>query len=735
MPPSKRHAGKRKLSVKIASNAPSAEASLDLSDSSLFFNRELTLLAFQRRVLEEAENKQNPLLERVKFLAILGSNLDEFYMVRVAGLLAQIDAGIVETSADGMSPRAQLTAIRRESKRLLKEAYACFDGELLPALKESGISVLEYRHLTKTQAANACQFFKRTAFPVLTPLAFDPGRPFPHISNLSLSLAVAIRDRKGEQHFARVKLPDSLPPLVSVGASGLTRGTYRRPPKKLDLVWLEEIVAANLDALFPGMEILEAHPFHVTRDADIAIRELEAEDLLETVEEGVRQRRFGQVVRLMVADDMPRHMLRILVNNLEIDSTEIYRTHNPIGLARLRWLYSLDRPELKDGAFVPAIPADLTAHDDEVNIFDLIARQDVLLHHPYDSFQPVVDFLRKAAQDDDVLAIKIVLYRVGRNSPIVDALLEAMENGKQVAVLVELKARFDEESNIEWARKLEKEGVHVVYGLLGLKIHCKVAMVVRREGNAMRRYVHLGTGNYNAVTSHLYTDLGLLTSDETLAEDVTDLFNFLTGYSAKTTYRRLLVAPVNLRSSVKALIEREIKHKSEGKSAGIVFKLNSLIDPEMIRSLYRASQVGIKIQLIVRGMCSLRPGVPGVSENIEVISIVGRFLEHSRIFYFENNGEQEIYLGSSDLMQRNLDRRVEVLFPISDQECRRRIANEILPAYLADTAKARVLSGDGSYKAKAPSGRNPAYNAQEQLMHARSVSELDAVRRLPKKTP
>jgi polyphosphate kinase len=467
---------------------------------------------------------------------------------------------------------------------------------------------------------------------------------------------------------------------------------------------------------------VEAHPFHVTRDADIGIQELEAEDLLESIEEGVRQRRFGDVVRLMVGEDMPPHILGILVNNLEVEPSEIYRIRGPLSLSRLMHLYNLDRPDLKDTPFVPAMPAALAQAADE-DALALISHQDVLLHHPFESFQPVIDFLKRAAHDPNVLAIKICLYRVGRNSPIVQALLEAIEDEKQVAALVELKARFDEESNIEWARALEAEGVHVVYGLIGLKIHCKAAMVVRREGERIARYVHLSTGNYNAITAHLYTDIGMFTASEEVADDVTDLFNYLTGYSAKADYKRLLVAPVNLRSRMQAMIQREIQHQTQGRQARLIFKTNALVDPEIIRLLYRASQAGVRVQLLVRGMCSLRPGIAGISENIEVTSIVGRFLEHSRVYYFLNGGDEQVYLGSADLMPRNLDHRVEILFPLRDAKLIQRVRDEILEVYLNDTAKARRMLPDGAYsRRKAPKGKRLA-NSQESWIPKRRSAE------------
>ena len=548
----------------IVDGPPEAAVSINLKDSELYLNRELSLLAFQRRVLEEAVDEKNPLLERVKFLAILGSNLDEFFMVRVAGLFAQVDAGAVDAANDGMSPRAQLIAIRREVKRLKKEGHRCLEG-MMPALNEQGIFIHDYKELNEVQLRTAKKYFEETVFPVLTPLAFDPGRPFPHISNLSLNLAVLIQDPQELQHFARVKVPDSLPQLVPL--KRLTKKAGKSGPKRIDFVWLEQVVAAHLAALFPGMQVLESHPFHVTRDADISIKELEAEDLLETIEEGVRQRRFGSVVRLMVTQEMPPRILDILMNNLELDASDVYRVAGPLSLKRLMDVYQLDRPELKDPPFVPAVPQALIQTGPDDDIFAKIRNQNILLHQPFDSFQPVIEFLRKAAHDPAVLAIKACLYRVGRNSPIVEGLLDAIEEDKQVAALVELKARFDEESNIEWARSMEKAGVHVVYGLVGLKIHCKIALVVRKEAGRMVRYVHLSTGNYNAVTAHLYTDIGMFTCDEEIADDATNLFNYLTGYSVKADYKKLLVAPLNLRARFAAMIEREITRPGRRKRA------------------------------------------------------------------------------------------------------------------------------------------------------------------------
>lgn len=682
-----------------------------LENPELYVNRELSLLAFQHRVLEEAQDESNPLLERVNFLSIVGSNLDEFFMVRVAGLKRQVESGSSEPAADGVSPTDQLDAIRTEVTNLRGIAARCWQRKLKPLLEEAGIKIMPYAALSEQQRRRTANFFQETVFPVLTPLAFDPGRPFPHISNLSLNLAVLIRDKTGEEHFARVKVPNSLPQLVSVDRA--QNSPTRRRPSRLNFIWLEEVIKANLDALFPGMEILDAHSFHVTRDADSDIQELEAGDLLETTEEGLRQRRFGDVVRLQVDHEMPVSMLRILMSNLEVKRPDVYRFGMP--LSRLKHIAALDISELKYPPFVASLPPALDPEAAEEDIFAIIQQHDVLLHHPFNSFQPVIDFLNKAAEDPNVLGIKITLYRVGQKSPVVHALLEAAEGETQVASVVELKARFDEGSNIEWARALERQGVHVVYGLVGLKVHAKVIMVVRKEEDEMRRYIHLGTGNYNPTTARLYTDIGLFTADEEIADDATDLFNYLTGYSAKQEYRKLLVAPSNLREAVAALIEKEIAtHRRHG-GGHLIFKMNALVDRDMIRLLYGASQAGVKVDLLVRGICCLRPGVPGVSENIRVISIVGRFLEHSRIYYFRNNGEDEIYAGSADLMPRNLDRRVEVLFPIKDRRLVRYLRDEVLATYLADNVKARVMQPDATYVRRKPDGEPPV-NAQSALL-------------------
>jgi polyphosphate kinase len=691
---------------------------VSLKDPSLYVNRELSLLAFQRRVLEEAQDESNPLLERVRFLSIVGSNLDEFFMVRVAGLKRQLEAGTLEVGPDGMSPAEQIDAIRAEVTAIMTSASRCY-RRLEPALEDAGIQIRCFGELNEKQKARALKYFTASVFPVLTPLAFDPGRPFPHISNLSVNLAALIRDREGEERFARIKVPGKLPQLIAVDPVPRTKG--RKKFARQTFVWLDDLIRSNLERLFPGMQLEEAYPFHVTRDADIEIQELEAGDLLETTEEGLRQRRFGDVVRLIVDHDMPMSMLRILISNLETTRADVYRVRSPLSLSRLKYIADMDIPELKYPPFVPSVPAVLEYDPEEEDIFSVIRRRDVLLHHPFNSFQPVVDFLKKAAEDDNVLAIKMTLYRVGQNSPVVKTLLEAMENDKQVATLVELKARFDEGSNIEWAKALENQGVHVVYGLIGLKVHSKIALIVRQEGDEIRRYIHLGTGNYNPVTAHLYTDIGLFTVDDEIADDATEFFNYLTGYSDKRDYKKLLVAPINMRRRLLELIEREIQqHKKHG-GGHLIFKMNALVDAEMIRLLYEASQAGVQVDLLVRGICCLRPGLEGVSESIRVTSTVGRFLEHSRIYYFRNNGEDEIFVGSADMMPRNLNRRVEVLFPIQESRIIRFLRDEVLALYLSDNVKARIMQPDGTYVRRGRKGGTPAINAQMELLEKNRV--------------
>src|SRR5690242_2528841 len=627
-----------------------------VTQSSLFINRELSWLAFNGRVLQQAVDARTPLLERVKFLSIFSSNLDEFYMVRVAGLRRQVASNVQATPVDGMSPQEQLVAIDRVVREQLAAQRRCFD-ELLEDLSANGIRLVGVSDLTAREWGALDEYFESQVFPVLTPLAVDPGHPFPYISNLSLSLAVEIRDPEtGEDHFARVKVPKSLPRWVSV----IGRPTHFVP--------LEEVIGANLGALFPGMEVLRWYAFRITRYSDLEMPIEEPEDLLATIEEQVFRRRFGEVVRIEVQDDMPEHLRALLLEELQEDNVpeaarlsprDVHDAGHLLDLGDLMGIASLDLPALKDPPFTPATPPELR---DGTNIFDVVREGDVLLHHPFDSFTASIErFLEDAAADDQVLAIKLTLYRTSGDTAIVAALIEAAQRGKQVAVIVELKARFDEANNITWAHHLEDAGVHVAFGSAILKTHAKTALVVRREPDGIKRYVHLGSGNYNSRTARLYTDIGLITCSPSIGADVSDLFNSLTGYSRQRLYRKLLVAPVNLRGRFIELIRREADHAAAGRPARIVGKMNALVDAEVIDELYRASQAGVEIDLIVRGICCLRPNLPGVSDRIRVVSIVGRFLEHSRLWYFANggSGNEEFYVGSADWMPRNFDRRVE----------------------------------------------------------------------------
>lgn len=687
------------------------------NDPSLFINRELGLLDFQRRVLAEAQDENKPLLERVKFLAILGSNMDEFFMVRVSGIRKLVEANVTEISSDGMTPREQLAAIRKRALDLYREAHECYQQDILPELEKTGIHILDYKKLNAAQRKRADKYFNDVVFPVLTPLALDPGHPFPHISNQSLNLAVVILDKKGNEKFARLKVPDTLQQLVPVKRSSGGARKDGTIPWHHYFVWLEQVITANLDVLFPGLQIVEAHPFRIIRDADIEIQELEADDLLEAMQQSIRRRKFGSVVKVAIYENMPVHVRNLLIENLQVNPTDVYVTSSTLGLARLWQLYnSIERYDLKYPLYKPAVPKKFSTASKASDIFEIIQQGNILLHHPYDSFTPVIDFLNAAARDPDVLAIKQTLYRTGQNSPIVESLLEAAEHGKQVAVLVELKARFDEESNIGWAQTLERAGVHVVYGLVGLKTHCKITMVVRMEGEGIRRYLHMATGNYNAITSGLYEDIGMFTCDETMGEDATDLYNYLTGYSTKQDYKKLLVAPVNLREKLVELIRREIKHAQNKRDAYLIFKANSLVDKQIIQLLYEASQSGVKIDLLIRGICSLKPGIKDVSENIRVISVLGRYLEHSRIFYFHNDGGEEIYLGSADLMPRNLNHRVEVVFPVEYKEHIRYLRDHVLALYLKDNRSARIMQPDGSYKRLRPSDKEKELEVQNWLM-------------------
>lgn len=680
-----------------------------------FFNRDLSWIEFNRRVLEEALNPELPLLEKVKFISIFASNLDEFYMIRVSGIKDQIAAGITGPTIDGLTPHVELQRIEKAVKPMLDALSNLWLNEVVPNLKKNNVHIMDYHELSETEKEKLTAFFKKEIYPVLTPLAFDPGRPFPYISNLSLSLAVLVKNPKGDKHFARVKVPSILPRLLQIDKIIQSEKKKTNGQKFVaKFIWLGDLIRENLELLFPKMEIVEAHRFRLTRDTDIEIQEDEADDLLTVIEENIRQRRFGSVVRLEINKNMPPFMKDTLIENLQITNNDVQIIDGPIGIKDIMPMYDLPLHQLKEKPFYPIIPKEFS-EDEE--IFSTIKRKDILLHHPFDSFNPVIDFIKQASNDPDVLAIKQTLYRVGSNSPVVESLIEAAERGKQVAVLVELKARFDEENNIFWARELEKVGAHVVYGLVGLKTHAKMTLVVRKEYDGVKKYVHLATGNYNASTAKLYTDLGMFTTNEDICSDVSDIFNFLTGYSKQSEFKKLLVAPVNLRSKLMNMIKREIKNVKEGKPARIIWKINSLVDPALISGLYEASTLGVKIDLIVRGICCLVPGVKGLSENIKVRSIVGRYLEHSRIFYFLNDGNEEVYLSSADIMQRNLDRRVEISWPVDDPRIKDHLVNTVLNIYLKDNVKARELNSDMSYTTLKPIENEKAVYSQEWLMN------------------
>ncbi|MGH9367351.1 MAG: polyphosphate kinase 1, partial [Thermoanaerobaculia bacterium] len=683
---------------------------------SLYFNREISWLAFNRRVLEEALDTSWPLLERLKFLSIVHSNLDEFFMIRVSGLHEQLEAAVTERSADGLSPHEQLRTIGEVVRTDLALASAALKDDLLPRLSECGIRVVSWTDIDAERRKELTAYFEGVVFPILTPLAFDPAHPFPFVSNLSLSLAVELAEKEeGRVFFARVKVPPSLPRFVPLPGN---------TPRSCEFLLLEDLVEAHLSQLFPGMKIRGASSFRVTRDADIEIREEEAGDLLRSVAENVRRRRFGAAIRLEVDARSPQTVRDLLRAQLELDAEDVYESAGPLAVSDCLAVQRLERPDLKDAPFLPAAGSLFARPGDS---FETIRQRDVLLHLPYDSFDPVLGFLEDAAADPDVLAIKMTLYRTGSDSPIVAALTRAAENGKQVAVLVELQARFDEEKNIQWARSLERAGVHVAYGVEGLKTHAKIALVVRREGASMRRYVHIGTGNYNGVTSKIYTDLGLFTARADFGHDASQLFNFLTGFSKRTRYKRLTVAPFGLHEKVLSLIDREAQKAREGKPASIVAKMNSLVDPSAIRALYRASEAGVPVTLAVRGICCLRPGVPGVSDNIAVSSVVGRFLEHSRAFSFGVGEEEEIYISSADWMPRNFFRRVELMAPILDEKAKEKVRQEVFEPLEKDNSRARDLRSDGVYVRRTPSAGETPFDAQQGLIDRLARRGLRAV--------
>ncbi|TFI54427.1 polyphosphate kinase 1 [Mastigocladus laminosus UU774] len=703
---------------------------INFSDSQYYLNRELSWLEFNRRVLHEALDNRTPLLERLKFTAIFSSNLDEFFMIRVAIIKDQVQALLSKRTPDGRTAQEQLEAIAQLLRPMIIEQHSLFEKVLRKEMAAHGIHLLNYTDISREQRSYLEDLFKQRIFPVLTPLAVDPSHPFPLMANLSLNWAVVVKDPvTGEEKFARVKVPDILPRFIAL-------------PKELEPqngklnhwtgVPIEQVVAHNLDALFPGMIIKEYHLFRLTRKADLSVVEEEADDLLLAIQQELRGRHFrGSVVRLEIQPSIPKSVRKMLVQEMEISESDVYEIDGLINLKDLMSFMALPLPELKDQPWTPVIPPrlrhfhqpnNIAQLDEAENIFSVIQQNDLLVHHPYESFNASVEqFIAQAAHDPQVLAIKVTLYRTSGDSEIVSSLITAAESGKQVAALVELKARFDEENNITWAQKLEKSGVHVVYGLVGLKTHTKIVLVVRQEGEKICRYVHIGTGNYNPKTAKLYTDLGLLSCREELGADLTDLFNYLTGYSCQNYYRKLLVSPVTMRDRMIALIQREIEHSQNGRKGRIIAKMNSLVDPKIIATLYEASQAGVEIDLIIRGICCLRPGVPDVSENIRVISIIGRFLEHSRIFHFHNNNSDEIYIGSADWMPRNLDRRVEAVTPVEDPKILQNLQN-ILEIMLQDNRQAWELKSDGSYTQRHPSKNEPEHHTQNILMEMAAKS-------------
>ncbi|MDJ0902524.1 MAG: polyphosphate kinase 1 [Xenococcus sp. MO_188.B8] len=700
-------------------SAKTTDLNIDLYDAQYYFNRELSWLEFNRRVLHEALDERTPLLERLKFMAIFSSNLDEFFMVRVAGLKQQVEAGVTKLSIDGLTPTEQLTAIGDRLRPMVQEQHQHCEQVLRKKLINKGIHILDYVDLNQEQRTYLNQFFEEHIFPVLTPLAVDPSHPFPYISNLSLNLAVVVKDPDlDEELFARIKIPRVLSRFIP-----LPKELGQRLRGKV-VVWtgipIEQLITHNLEYLFPGMNIQECYVFRVTRNADLEVEEDEADDLLLAIEKELQKRRIGgSAVRLEIQSSVPEHIRSTIIGELALEANDVYDIDGLLGLGNLMSFLALPLPKLKDQSWSPIIPPKLHRLqniEDGEDFFRLIRNGDLLVHHPYYSFSGSVQrLITEAASDPDVLAIKMTLYRTSGDSPIIKALIAAAQNHKQVAVLVELKARFDEENNIIWARKLENAGVHVVYGLVGLKTHTKITLIVRQEENKIRRYVHIGTGNYNPKTAKLYTDLGLISCREDLGADLTDLFNFLTGYSRQKSYRKLLVAPVNMRDRMTAMIHREMEHAQNGGKGRIVVKINSLVDKQIIATLYEASNAGVEIDLIVRGICCLRPGVKGVSENIRVISIIGRFLEHSRIFYFYNGGEEEVYIGSADWMTRNLSRRVEAITPIEDSSLTADL-HEILGIMLADNRQAWELQPDGSYIQRKPSKDRQAQSTHKILM-------------------
>ena len=703
-----RKAKKAALKVVMPKQVDLSKISPDnLSHPSLYINRELGWLEFNQRVLDQTLDPAHPLLERIKFLAISGSNLDEFYMIRVATILKKLRAEVEDISPDGLSTTQQLQAIRERTQKMMQDQTHSWAQVLRPLLAREGIHFLDLKDYSEEIRNYLADFFRKDVFPTLTPLAFDPGHPFPFISNLSMNFAVVVNHNE-QVKFARVKIPSTLPRFIQLPEHLVAQGqsTY---------VFLGDVIRDNIRLLFPGADVLETYLFRIIRDTDIVIQEDEADDLLESVDKSLKQLRYGALSLLLVESQTPQKILSILAENFEVSEDVISTTGDRMGFADWMQLYKMiHRPQLKDASFQPRV---LFEPDDPDPVFEKIKQKDYLVHHPYESFSAVETFLKQAVDDPNVVAIKMTLYRIGQNSPIIDRLIEAVDAGKQVAVLVELKARFDEKNNIVWAKRLEEAGAHVVYGLLNLKTHSKLCLVVRKEADGIRRYVHIGSGNYNRATSQVYTDFGLFTSSEKITEEVSEVFNYLTGYSNKSDYKMLMVAPINFRKRIVELIQREISEAQKGNKAHLIFKLNAVADSQIIKELFKASQAGVRVDLIVRGICCLRPGIKGISENIYVRSIVGRFLEHSRVYYFLNGGNEEIYIGSGDLMERNLDRRVEVMCPILDETHRNHLKAGILDLLLSDTDRAYLLNQDGSYtRALDPLSQLEPLDAQKKLI-------------------
>ena len=694
----------------------------------LYIYRDISLLEFQRRVLEQAREKKTPLLERVKFLAIFGSNMDEFFMLRKSGIHRRVNSSETQSYFGTGNEGNELTSVRSIARELYTIARSCFHQELVPRLEKSGIHLLAYNRLTKHQKQRVYKYFKKTILPLLIPLPLGIGHAFPHISNLYLNLAVVLQDRRANVRLMRLQVPDTLPRLFPVKRSSGRSTKNGKSSSNDSFLWLEQIITANLEDVFPDEKVVGVHPFRIIRDAAMRVDDLETYDPLERIEESIQQlslqrREFGAVMQVAIYEDMPEEIRTLLSDVLQVDPQDFYVKGYPLGLRSLWELYNdVEREDLKYRPHKPVVPKELKRITRSRDFFGALRKEDILLHHPYDSFTPVVDFISFAARDPRVVSIQQTLYRVGKDSPIVRALMEASMRGKKVTTVIELKATFDEESNLGWAHLLEQSGVNVVHGLPALKTHCKLAIVTRQEKDGIRRYLHLSTGNYNSLTARMYEDLGLFTCDPILGEDAVNLFGYLTGEVHDPVYQKLLVAPLGLRRQLKELIQREIEHCRAGQSARMIFKVNSLTDTDMIDALYSASQAGVQIDLVVRGICRLRPGVTGVSENIRVTSLIGRYLEHSRIFYFLNGGREQIFIGSSDLMERNLDRRVELLFPIKSLDHIRYLRENVLDVYLRDNKLAYLMRQDGSYDHKTATGVERPLNAQNWFMHIRKRS-------------